>query len=334
MSLPFGEDNPAISPKRMNCMKIAVLFPGQGSQYIGMSQAFIENDPECAALMALAEDVCELPLTALCVEGPMEELTRSVNLQPAITATNMVCWQALRSALPADAEVAYFAGHSLGEYAALYAAGVLGAEETLRLVAKRGALMDREGQLHPGGMRAVLGLDIGTIEQIVDAYVGEGCVTVANHNTPQQIVISGTVAALDAVDPALVEAGGKVIALNVSSGNHSPLVADAVPDFSAFMADIKFSTPVQPVLFNVSAAEEKDGEIMKGMMASQIASRVRWCEIIEKMLADGVDTFIEVGPKTVLKGMMRKIVPRGVKVLSLQVDSPETLQACLAKLEA
>ena len=313
-------------------MKIAILFPGQGSQYLGMSGAFALENPECGALMALAEGVCELPLASLCVDGPMEELSRSVNLQPAITVTNMICWQAVKAALPEGVEVSYFAGHSLGEYSALYAAGVIGAEETLRLVARRGVLMDREGQKNPGGMRAVLGLEIGQVEAVTAGYKGDGFVTVANHNTPQQIVISGTIDALDAIGPALDELGAKVIPLNVSCANHSPLVADAVPDFTEFMKDIKFAAPQVPVIFNVSAQVEEDEGTIKEMMASQIASRVRWCESIEKMLADGVDTFIEVGPKTVLKGMMRKITPKGVKVTSLQVDSPDSLAKCMAKL--
>lgn len=315
-------------------MKVAVLFPGQGSQYVGMGQGFIEQNTEAASLMTMAEAVCELPLSSLCAEGPLEELTKSVNIQPAITATNILCWDAVVEALPEDVEVSYFAGHSLGEYSALYAAGVITAEETIRLVAKRGVLMAREGQNNPGGMRAVLGLDIVTIEGIVDGYDGSGCVTVANFNTPQQIVISGTLEALDALEPALVEAGGKVIALNVSCANHSPLVANAVPDFKEFMAEIDFKTPQTPILFNVSAQTEAEGDVIKDMMASQIASRVRWCEIITAMIEDGVDTFIEVGPKTVLKGMMRKITPKGTKVTSLQVDSPETLEACIAKLTA
>lgn len=313
-------------------MKVAVLFPGQGSQYIGMAKEFVDQNSECAALLGLAEAVCELPLTTLCFDGPIEELTRAVNVQPAITVTNMICWQAVQDALPENIEISCFAGHSLGEYSALYAAGVIGAEETLRLVAKRGALMDREGQQNPGGMRAVLGLNIEDVEKIVDGYEGDGCVTVANYNTPQQIVISGTEGALDSVNPALEEAGAKVIPLNVSCANHSPLVADAVPDFTEFMDNITFNTPVSPVVFNVSADAETDTDKIKSMMASQIASRVRWCEIISKMIEDGVDTFIEVGPKTVLKGMMRKIVPKGTKVTSLQVDSPETLEKCLAKL--
>ena len=313
-------------------MKIAVLFPGQGSQYLGMGQEFTTTDPECAALLAMAEATCELPLGSLCESGPMEELTRATNLQPAITITNLICWQAFKNALGNDVSVSCFAGHSLGEYSALYAAGVIGAEETMRLVSKRGTLMEREGIANPGGMRAVLGLDIDTIEELIGSYQGPGHVTAANHNTPQQVVISGSMNALDEVGRKAEEKGGKVIALNVSVANHSPLVADAVPDFAKYMAEIEFKPPNVPVYFNVSAAQETDTGKIKEMMAGQIASRVRWCEIIEAMLAEGVDTFIEVGPKTVLKGMMRKIIPKGTKVTSLQFDTPASLSQCVDKI--
>lgn len=312
-------------------MKIAVLFPGQGSQYLGMGQSFIEADSESGDLLRLAEDVCELPLATLINDGPMEELTRNAHLQPAITTTNLICWQALQRALT-DISVSCFAGHSLGEYSALCAAGVLGVEDTLRLVAKRGSLMEREGVANPGGMRAVVGLRIEEIEEILAGYTGPGIVTAANHNTPEQIVISGDMEGLDAVTPLAEEKGARVIALNVSVANHSPLVAKAVPDFSDFMSGIEFRTPKTPVYFNVSAQTTQDSAKIKDMMGRQIASRVRWCEIITAMIEDGVDTFIEVGPKTVLKGMMRKIKPKGVNVTSLQFDTPDTMAACIEKL--
>lgn len=314
-------------------MKVAVLFPGQGSQYIGMAKEFVEQEQVCRDIMDTAASVCDFPLEQLLFEGPMEELTRAVHLQPAITTANLICFTALLSKLPANVHPAYFAGHSLGEYSALYAAGVVGVEETMKLVAKRGALMEREGNKNPGGMRAILGADIAAVEAAIEAYSGNGVVTAANHNCPEQIVISGSIDALDAVGEALEKDGAKMIALNVAVANHSPLVAEAVPDFSTFMEEIAFKEPVTPVVFNVSAATETDVTVIKDMMARQIASRVRWYEIITRMVEDGVDTFIEVGPKTVLKGMMRKIVPKGTKVTSLQFDTPETLEKCLAKIE-
>lgn len=313
-------------------MKLAVLFPGQGSQYVGMAKDFVETDQDCSKVMELADSVCEFNLQEICLNGPMEELTRAVHLQPAITATNLLCYEALKKALPEGVEPSCFAGHSLGEYSALYAAGVLSVEDTIRLVAKRGALMEREGDKNPGGMRAVLGLTIEQIEEGIASYNGDGVITAANHNCPQQIVVSGTMDALDAVSEGYEKEGGKVIPLNVSVANHSPLVANAVPDFSAFMKGVEFKIPEKPVLFNVTAQKEQDVDKIREMMGSQIASKVRWYEIISAMIEEGVDTFIEVGPKTVLKGMMRKIVPKGVKVTSLQVDTPETLEKCIAKL--
>lgn len=312
-------------------MKIAVVFPGQGSQFLGMGREFLAEDSDAQALMQMAQEVCRSDLGTLINDGPMEELTRNAILQPAITVTNLICWEVLKKNL-GQLQVSCFAGHSLGEYSALYASGVLTAENTLRLVAKRGALMEREGLANPGGMRAVVGLAIEAVEEIINGYGGPGVVTAANHNTPEQIVISGSMEALEAVTPQAEAQGGKVIALNVSVANHSPLVAKAVPDFAEFLETVEFKTPQTPVYFNVSAAPAADPVQIRDMMGRQIASRVRWCEIITAMINDGVDTFIEVGPKTVLKGMMRKIKPKGVDITALQVESPETLQACLAKL--
>lgn len=306
-------------------MKIAILFPGQGSQFVGMGQEFVESDSSCGEILKMAEAACELPLGDIIRNGPMERLTQANHLQPAITVTNLICWQALQNGLPAGADIHCLAGHSLGEYSALHAAGVLSAEDTMRLVAKRGAVMDREGKKNPGGMRALLGLTIEEVEELINSYSGEGCVTAANHNCEQQIVISGSNEAVDAIGDMATEKGAKSIALAVTVANHSPLVAGAVPDFMEFMANIEFKSPTLPVYCNVSAGKETDSATIKEMMAKQIISRVRWYEIICAMLEDGVDTFIEAGPKPVLKGMMRKIVPKGVKFQALQFDSPKAL---------
>lgn len=313
-------------------MKIAILFPGQGSQFLGMGREFIDTDSACADIMKNAASVCDFPLEQLCQDGPMEELTRAIHLQPAITVTNLICYQGLKKAFGKSLSATCFAGHSLGEYSALCAAGVLSVEDTIRLVIKRGALMEREGQKNPGGMRAIIGKSIEEIEAIITECSGAGVVTAANHNTAMQIVISGSVAGLDAVSEKATEGGARVIPLAVSVANHSPLVADAVPDFSAFMGEVQFNAPSTPVYFNVSAKTEVDTSTIKEMMASQIASRVRWFEIISSMIDEGVDTFIEVGPKTVLKGMMRKIAPKGYKYKALQFDTPEGLAKCMDKL--
>ena len=313
-------------------MKIAILFPGQGSQFLGMGKEFMDADSDCAAIMENAASVCDFPLEQLIQDGPMEALTRAVHLQPAITVTNLICYQGLQKAFGDSLSASCFAGHSLGEYSALCAAGVLSVEDTIRLVIKRGALMEREGQINPGGMRAVLGKTIEEVKTIIRACADAGVVTAANHNTELQIVISGSIAGLDAVEAKAAEDGARVIPLAVSVANHSPLVANAVPDFSAFMDGVEFNTPATPVYFNVSAKTEQDTGKIREMMASQIASRVRWFEIISSMIEEGVDTFIEVGPKTVLKGMMRKIAPRGYKYTALQFDTPEGLAKCMDKL--
>ncbi len=315
-------------------MKIAVLFPGQGSQYLGMGEEFVNTKPACAALLATAEACAELPIGRLCHDGPMEELTRASHLQPALTTANLICWQAFRDALPDGVAISCFAGHSLGEYSALYAAGVLRLEDTIRLVAKRGALMEREGRAHPGAMRAVLGLEISRIESVLAQYQGEGLITPANHNTPEQTVLAGSPEALALVSAQFEEMGARVVPLNVSIANHSPLMAGAVPDFSDFLTDIFFQPPAVPVYFNLTGKLEREPGKMKDLMARQIVSRVQWCAIIQAMLADEVDTFIEVGPKAVLKGMIRKIVPKGSRVTALQLDNPESLEQTLSLLNA
>ena len=305
--------------------KTAILFPGQGSQYIGMGQALIEADQEAAALMEMAEEVSGFPLKKLCLEGPIEDLTRVLHLQPALTAINLICWQQLKKALP-DFVPAYAGGHSLGEYSALQAAGVLSAEDTMALVTKRGEFMEREGAANPGGMLAVLGLTIEVIDNLLKSYTGAGIVVVANHNAEQQIIISGDQEGLDGFSEMCRENGAKkIVALKVSVANHSPLVAGAVDDFSACMAAVQFNTPQIPVLFNVTASQETTPETIREIMARQIASRVRWYESMNRMIEDGVEVFVELGPKTVLSGMMRKILPRKSPVICVQADTPELL---------
>lgn len=312
--------------------KTAIIFPGQGSQFLGMGQEFIQSDNDAAALMELAEEISGFPLKKLCSDGPLEDLTRVLHLQPAMTVVNLLCWQQLAKALP-DFTPAYVAGHSLGEYSALHASGVLSVQDTLMLVTKRGEFMEREGVAHPGGMRAILGLKIDEIDELCDTYNGNGTVVVANHNSEQQIIISGDITGLDEVSALCQEKGAKVIPLPVSVANHSPLVAGAVPDFSAFMETVTFDHPQVPVIFNATANVEKDPAVIRKIMASQIASRVRWYEVVLYMINDGVEVFVELGPKKVLCGLMRKILPRKSPVQCLQADTPASLEKVVAAIQ-
>jgi len=304
--------------------KTAILFPGQGSQFIGMGQAFVERDPDAAALMDLAERISGFPIRNLCFSGPMEDLTRVLYLQPALTVINLLCWQQLQKLLPGFAP-AFFAGHSLGEYSALHGAGVLTLEDTLALVTKRGELMEREGALHPGGMRAVVGLGIEEVEAILADFTGPGVAVVANHNTASQIVLSGDTVGLDAVCAQCAAKGAKVVSLKVSVANHSSLVAGAVSDFASYMDGIVFRRPAIPVLFNVTGEGEQEPDAIKAIMARQIASRVCWLPIVERMVAEGVEVMVELGPKNVLTGMMKKILPKDSGITCLQADTPESL---------
>jgi [acyl-carrier-protein] S-malonyltransferase len=259
----------------------------------------------------------------------MEELTKAVYLQPALTAVNLICWQAVKKAGVCPD---YFAGHSLGEYSALCASGVLEAEDTLKLVAERGRLSEREGQKNPGGMQAVLGLSLEEVEVILATLPENSKATIANHNSKKQVVVSGDHKTLAYLEEVISDKGGKAITLNVSVANHSPLVAGAIPDFEKIMADISFQVPATPVLFNVTAAEEKEPTAIRAIMSRQIASRVRWFEIIHALADKGVTDFIEVGPKKVLSGLMKKIIPKSSGCRVYQIDSPESLARCLEGL--
>lgn len=314
-----------------NSQKIAVMFPGQGSQYLGMGDEFLTESNEARQVMEMAEKVSGIGLAGLIKEGPMEELTRTMNLQPAITALNLICWDALkRAGVKAD----YVIGHSLGEYSALYASAILSMEDTFSLVTERGRLMEKAGEKQPGSMRAVLGFSLDEVKSSLDSLKpDDGVVVTANHNTPQQVVIAGDFNGLDAASVILEEKGAKVIPLNVSIANHSPLLSGVIPAFSDVMEKLDFQPPTIPLLFNVSAAEEKDPAAIRSNMACHLNSMVRWVDTLEKLAKKGVDTFIEVGPKTVLTGLIKKTLGRR-DFTYLQVDTPEKLTACIQALDS
>jgi [acyl-carrier-protein] S-malonyltransferase len=294
-----------------------------------MGADLFEADPAARELFDLAEEVTRLPLKRLCFEGPMEELTETDNLQPAVTVVNLCLHQALMKAGVTPAAVC---GHSLGEYSALFAAGVLSAGDTLKAVRERGRLMQREAERHPGIMAAVIGLAPDKLEDILKPLLAEGPLALANFNTPEQTVISGARDLVIRAGDAAKAAGARVVPLKVSGAWHSPLMADASADFTAFLATLTFQAPRLPVYINATAAAEDDPERLRQAMSRQLTSPVRWADLIMNLKKSGVDTWVEVGPKNVLKGLVRKILPQEPGERFFNVENRASLESFLAVL--
>jgi [acyl-carrier-protein] S-malonyltransferase len=276
-----------------------------------------------------ADRVTGLPITRLCFEGPMEALTQTVNLQPAITAVNLACLAAIQSTGIAPA---ICAGHSLGEYSALYAAGVITMEDCLTLVYKRGELMHREATRHEGAMSALVGLTIEQVTDIVEATAKIGVVAVANHNSAEQIVITGAPDPVKAAGDLAAEKGARAIPLKVSGAWHSPLIQGAEDEFRSFLGQIPFNSPRCDVIHNVTAGKESDPEQIKTIMARQLCSPVHWYDSMLKMLDDQVDTIVEIGPGRVLTGLLRKIMPKDHAATVHNVYDLKTLEKFLETL--
>jgi [acyl-carrier-protein] S-malonyltransferase len=310
----------------MTSQKTAFLFPGQGSQYLGMGRDLFDHSPEVRHIFEQVDEICQMPISKLCFDGPLEELTLTVHLQPAITAVNLAC---LATLMKGGISPDFSAGHSLGEYAALASGGILTTESALRLVKKRGELMHRESVNKPGAMAAILGLDIGIVQALVEEAAQEDIVAVANHNTAEQIVITGQKEALSRALELAQGKGGKAIPLKVSGAWHCRLMERGVDEFRQFMEDIPFSAPESTVLFNATAQTETWPEKMKDIMAQQLVSPVRWYDIIRKMMESGVDTFVEVGPKKVLTGLLKKIIPKDYDAKIYQVEDRQSIERFL-----
>lgn len=287
--------------------KIVFLFPGQGSQSVGMGEDLNQAFSEAREIFSMAEAITGIAIRDLCFKGPMEYLTQTVNLQPAVTAMNLACLSLLnKQGIVPDLT----AGHSLGEYSALCAAGVLSAEDTLKLVHKRGLLMHREATQNTGAMHAIVGLPIETIQQMVQETQAEGIVAVANHNTEKQIVITGSPAQVEKVSGQAVQKGAKAVPLKVSGAWHSQLIQGAEQEFSDFLKTIPFNASQCDVLLNVTAAAEQNPDEIRSVMSRQLCSPVRWYPAMKVLMARQIDVVVEVGPGRVLAGLLKQILPK------------------------
>lgn len=282
--------------------KTAVLFPGQGSQTVGMGQDLVVARPEARAWFDRASEALGFDLAKVCFEGPAEELTRSDRAQPAIFVHSVVAYELLKADTGFTPDAA--AGLSSGEWAALYAAGVVGFEDAIRILRVRAESMQAACEARESGMVSLIGLDDGAIESICE----EAGVEVANYNSPGQTVVSGSQEGCDKV-PALAKAAGarRAIPLPVAGAFHSSLMAPAEKVFADFLADIDFKPPAFPVYSNVTGKAHPDVEAIRRDMPRQITSSVRWVGNVAAMAADGVNRMVECGPGKVLTGLVKRI---------------------------
>lgn len=284
------------------------VFPGQGSQSVGMGKALAEAFPLARETFAEADELLGFPLSRLMWEGPEAELNDTVNTQPALFVHSLAVYRVFSALWPNFRPLA-MAGHSLGELSAVTAAGSLSFAEGLRLARRRGELMKEAGERSPGGMAAILGLDIPTLEQICEkASLPGETVQVANDNCPGQVVISGARAALERAMEAAKAAGARrVIPLAVSIAAHSQLMASAQQGFNEALERLSFKNPQVPVIGNVQAQVLDSAEAVRADLAAQLTHRVRWVESVALLIRMGGRTFLEMGNGNVLAGLIRRI---------------------------
>jgi [acyl-carrier-protein] S-malonyltransferase len=313
-------------------MKTSFVFPGQGSQFVGMGRDLYASSPAARAIFDEADKVLGYSLSKLCFEGPEEKLNDTEYAQPAILTVSVAYLEALREKLRERGEVlepAFMAGHSLGEYTALVAAGSVSFADGLRLVAERGRLMKEDGERTPGGMAAVIGLSYERLVKVVKEASSEGVVVIANSNSPVQTVISGEIGALlKAMDLARKEGAAKVARLAISIASHSPLMQHAGMQLTHLINNIHLTDPLVPMVANVTGTVLRTAEDVKRELSDQLCKPVAWVASVRQMVEDGVGTFVEVGPGQVLSGLIRRISD-DVQILKLDdvMKGPEAQAA-------
>ena len=283
--------------------KIAFLFPGQGSQAVGMGKDLYDNFENAKNVFDTADKVLSKNISTMCFEGPEDSLKQTINTQPSIVTMSIAAMEALKSEL--DITPSYTAGHSLGEYCAMYTSGVMSLENTLKAIQKRADLMSAT---KGGSMAAVLNASEEQLKAGLEEGSKVGYVDVANYNSPAQVVITGAEDAVKAASDYMVANGvRRVVPLAVSGAFHSKFMENAGKEFAEFVSNLDLNNASIPVITNVDAEITTNSEDFRVKMPKQIYSSVHWTQTIEKMIAEGVDTFIEIGPGKVLAGLNRKI---------------------------
>ncbi len=305
-------------------MKFGIVFPGQASQYVGMGKEILEENKKYIEIIEIGEKITNLPLKEKIFNGPIEDLTRTLICQPAVFGTSLICWKYFKE--KTDIVPFSFAGHSLGEFTALCASGVFTIEEGFYIVKKRAEIMDEISQKVDGSLIAVVGVNINDLEKIIKNFDVE----ISNINSYTQIVIGGKKYELEKLSDYLKERKIKSIFLKVSGPFHTKFMKEASEILKNEIEKIDFKDAKIPVYMNFSAKKVIDRNEIKENILKQLYSPVRWVEIIENMVNDGTDCFVEVGPKNVLKKLIETIVPH---IPSFNIENPQTLSDFLKFLE-